>query len=216
VEVVPPPREPDAIGLAASTYAFARALGARVLALRLPTSLAVVLSIGALGVGALTHELSRSLAREPSPPISVPATAPATPHASELVPSMRFELDSAAAAPTAATPLLAPEPARQLVYKWRRMRREIFVPLAGDVRSHEHFRVGEPLGITIDLPNVPPPEKLERHAVRKPGVQRVDVGAGPARGTRIRVWATRPFDHYTVEATRDGIRITIPGPFRPQ
>jgi hypothetical protein len=129
---------------------------------------------------------------------------------------MRFELDTPRAAPIAAAPVLAAEPPRELVYKWRRLRREIFVPIAGDARALEHFRVGEPLGITVDLPNVPPPAKLERHAVKKPGVQRVDVGSGPARGTRIRVWATRPFNDYTVEATRDGIRIIIPGPFSSQ
>jgi hypothetical protein len=92
------------------------------------------------------------------------------------------------------------------------MRREIFVPLEGDLRSLEHFRVGEPLGITVDLPNAPPPAQLERHAVRRPGVQRVDVAAH-GRGTRIRVWATRPFDAYRVEPSRGGVRIILPGPF---
>ena len=70
------------------------------------------------------------------------------------------------------------------------------------------------------MPNLPPNltkeriEKLERHAVRRPGVQRVDV-MREGRGTRIRVWATRPFTDYSVEPAQGGVRITIPGPFTP-
>jgi len=208
VEVVPAPDEPAAIGLAASTYALARSLQSRVAALRLPTSLAVMLGVVALGAGALAHELS-----QPAPPLS-PQSITAQPIALAPAPEpvVDLVLGEPVLEPMAAVPPSSPAPQRELTFKWRRMRREIFVPLAGDVRSLQHFRVGEPLGITVDLPNAPPPAELERHAVRRPGVQRVDV-APQGGGTRIRVWATRPFDAYHVEPARGGVRIIIPGPF---
>lgn len=214
VEVVPAPHEPAATGLAASTYALARSLQSRVGALRLPTSLAVMLGMAALGAGALAHELSRPA----QPPSSQPSTAQPAASAARPEPVVDLVLGEPVIEPVAAKPQKIQAPprqvsaARELTFKWRRMRREIFVPLAGDLSSLEHFRVGEPLGITVDLPNAPPPAELERHAVRRPGVQRVDV-ARQGGGTRIRVWATRPFDAYRVEPARGGVRIVIPGPF---
>jgi hypothetical protein len=214
IEVVSTPNEPAGIGLAASAYALARSLQSRMGALRLPTSLAVMLGIAALGAGALAHELSRA----PSPPEGAPqhtaqpvATTPAV-QAARPEPSVALVLGDPVIEPGAIASESTEAPQRELTFKWRRMRREIFVPLEGELGSLQHFRVGEPLGITVDLPNVAPPDQLERHAVRKPGVQRVDI-APQGRGTRIRVWATRPFADYRVEPARGGVRIIIPGPF---
>lgn len=209
VEVMPLPHEPPGIGLAASTYALARSLQARVSGLRLPTSLAIVLGVSALGIGALAHELSRPAPGESETP--QPMIEPAAVYAARVEPGVDLVLGEPVIEPVAPDDGAA-SPPRELVYKWRKLRREIFVPLEGDARVIQHFRVGEPLGITVDLPNAAPPAQPERHMVRRPGVQRVDIAAY-GRGTRIRVWATRAFADYRVEPVRGGVRITIPGPF---
>jgi hypothetical protein len=209
IEVVSTPHEPAGIGLAASAYALARSLQSRMGALRLPTSLAVLLGVAALGAGALAHELSRPDApQHAAQPIAVTPSAPSA----RPEPSVELVLGEPVIEPVATTAESTGPPQRELTFKWRRMRREIFVPIEGELGALQHFRVGEPLGITVDLPNAAPPVKLERYAVRKPGVQRVDV-APQGRGARIRVWATRPFSDYRVEPARGGVRIIIPGPF---
>jgi len=213
VEVISVPHQPAPVGLAASTLALARSLQSRMGALRLPTSLAVLLGIAALGAGALAHELSRAPApREGAPQQAAqPIAAKPSAFAARPEPSIELVLGEPVIEPVVIEPETT-EPQRELTFKWRRMRREIFVPIEGELGALQHFRVGEPLGITVDLPNVAPPAAIERHAVRKPGVQRVDI-APQGRGTRIRVWATRPFSDYRVEPARGGIRVIIPGPF---
>jgi len=76
----------------------------------------------------------------------------------------------------------------------------------------QHYRIGSPLGIAIELPDAVGPSRSERHAVRRPGLRRVDISAHEG-GARIRVWASAPFDGYEVEPAEAGVRITIPGPF---
>jgi hypothetical protein len=207
VEVSAPPREPDDIGLAARAALFARKLTDRAAAFRLPTTAAIMLALGALSLGALAHELSRPQAPElvvsPSP---APVVAPV--HAAE--PAMDPGPDPIMMFPRSAAP--APT-TRELTFKWRKNRREIFIPIEGDLSRVHHFRVGEPAGVAIELPRATAPAALERYSVRRPGVQRVDIDP-EAGGARIRVWTSRPFADYRVEATRGGIRFTIPGPFK--
>jgi hypothetical protein len=99
-------------------------------------------------------------------------------------------------------------------FKWRRDRREIFVPLTGDLTRLHHFRISSPPGIAIEVPEGQGPMRVERFAVRRPGVHRVDVApsgsAQAAEGTKIRVWLKQPVDDYRVEATTSGVRVVLP------
>ena len=207
------PVEPSAIGLAARLRELTGSLGDRAASLRLPTAAAVLLAIGALGVGAMAHELSRpgaplttssEPASVPVPPAAPPVLEPAV-HDASPDPVMMF--------PRATALELVPAPSRELIYKWRKNRREIFIPLEGDLATRmQHFRVGEPEGVAIELPRASAPAALERYSVRRPGVQRVDIDPH-AGGARIRIWTSRPFEAYRVEAARGGVRFVIPGPF---
>lgn len=92
-------------------------------------------------------------------------------------------------------------------FKWRRDRSEIFVPLEGEAKGLHAFRVGKPLGISIDLPAAHGPLHAERYPVNHHGVRRVDVAPFES-GTRVRVWLSEPFD-YRLEAKPNGLRIVL-------
>jgi hypothetical protein len=205
VEVTTSPGELEPPAIAARVRELIDALQRRVARVRLPIPLAVALGVCALATGALTRELSQA-PRQAT--LAVPAEP--APRAQELPPVVTIAPLVEIEAPE---PTLAPAPSRELVYKWRKMRREIFIPIAGELGALEHYRIDTPAGIAIDLPATTVTTAQERYAVRRPGVSRVDI-TPRAEGTRIRVWVHAPFTDYRVEAVRGGLRFTLPGPFQ--
>lgn len=210
VEVAASPEEARPSALAARVRVWLQALHDRVTERRLPLPLAVLLGLCALVAGALTYELSRSPAREPLA-IRAPArkpTAAARPRDPVLTVAPAVEIEE----PEQSEP---PAASRELVYKWRRTRREIFIPIEGELGALKHYRIGTPAGVAIELPKSSTLERPERYAVRRPGVSRVDLTPTLA-GTRIRIWIHQPFEDYRVQAVRGGVRFTLPGPFAPR
>jgi len=113
----------------------------------------------------------------------------------------------------APAPVIEPVENRELIYKWRRMRREIFIPFEGELGAVKHYRVASPAGVAIELSTQATVAGPERYFVRRPGVSRVDI-ARNEYGTRIRILVHQPFDSYRVQAVRGGLRFTLPGPFQ--
>jgi hypothetical protein len=112
--------------------------------------------------------------------------------------------------PAVVSPL--PPPAAesfQPTFKWRRDRRELFVPLAGKLEALRHFRLRRPSGIAIDVPHARGAAGGARYPVRHPGVSRIDV-APWKNGTRIRIWVQQSFADYRLQTEPAGIRIILP------
>ena len=108
-----------------------------------------------------------------------------------------------------ARPLSLPTATFEPTYKWRRERRELFVPLAGTLDALRHFRLEQPSGIAIEIPHARGAAGGARYPVRHPGVSRIDVV--PWRdGSRIRIWVQQSFADYRLETEAGGIRIVLP------
>jgi AMIN domain len=83
------------------------------------------------------------------------------------------------------------------------------VPLDGAFDGLRHFRLREPDGIAIDLPNARGAASRQRYPVRHPGVSRIDVSPWGA-GTRLRIWVQQPFHAYDLDVEPGGLRIVLP------
>jgi hypothetical protein len=117
---------------------------------------------------------------------------------------------TAAPEPTGAAPAVAVDDQRfQPTFKWRRARRELFVPLAGSFDELRHFRLRDPHGIAIDVPHAHGAATRQRYPVRHPGVSRVDVSPW-GTGSRIRIWIHQAFHAYDLDAETGGLRIVLP------
>jgi len=152
-----------------------------------------------------------SRAKRAPVPIAPAEIAPAK-TAVSTEPKARLQPAEPIAEPSPA-PALAPPPAPdkrfQPTFKWRRERRELFVPLVGPFDAVRHYRLRNPDGIAIDVPHAHGDASRQRYPVRRPGVSRVDVSPWGS-GSRVRVWVHQPFDDYRLEAKAHGLRIVLP------
>ena len=94
-------------------------------------------------------------------------------------------------------------------FKWRRNRRELYLPLAGELGCMRHFRMHAPSGIAIDVPHAHGASARKRYPVLHPGVSRIDVVPWN-EGARIRIWISQPFADYRIEREAGGIRVVLP------
>jgi hypothetical protein len=94
-------------------------------------------------------------------------------------------------------------------FKWRRNRRELYLPLAGELDCMRHFRMRAPSGIAIDLPHARGAATRMRYPVPHPGVTRIDVVPWK-EGSRIRIWIAQPFADYRIEREANGLRVVLP------
>ena len=115
-----------------------------------------------------------------------------------------------ASAPVVSAPVAVADDARFAPrFKWRRDRRELFIPLDGALDSVRHFRMHAPSGIAIDAPHARGASQRMRYPVPPRGVSRVDVLPWKD-GSRVRIWIEQPFSEYRVERAAGGIRVVLP------
>lgn len=208
----------------------ARVQGSRARANRLLAILPTALTLGTLALGAVADHFVQRMLHEPAvvPARSAHAaheTKPVLAHPRiERTPLERAPTPTATTAaavptePTASAAIAGPaEQARVVVsdeaftpeFKWRRDRRELFLPLHGSLAGVRHFAMHSPPGIAINLPAAAGPSAGARVPVPHPGVSRIDLVPWE-HGTRIRIWTDGIIDDYRVEVVPGGLRVVLP------
>jgi hypothetical protein len=166
----------------------------------------MALALGALVLGAVAHDVVQRT-------LDAPAAEPIASHAH---PRALAKL-AVPAAPTATAPTAVPAAPTEPVaadepfvpeFKWRRDRRELFLPLRGSLEGMRHFPMSSPPGIAINLPDAGGPSAGARVPVPHPGVSRIDLVPWN-HGSRIRIWTDGIID-YRVEVVPGGLRVVLP------
>jgi hypothetical protein len=172
--------------------------------------LPIALALCALAVGAFAHGLVQRSFDQPRAALAVqsrrPDAAPAVAHAVGKPPSAQETLTALPVTrivPSGATTPFVP------TFKWRRDRRELFLPVGDSLAGMRHFAISSPPAIAINLPNAPAPHAGARVPVPHPGVSRIDVVPWQ-QGSRIRIWTDGIIADYRIEAVPGGLRVVLP------
>jgi hypothetical protein len=195
----------------------ARVQDSRARANRLLAILPTALTLATLALGAVADHLVQRMLHEPA---AAPARSAHASHETKPVPadarSERRPLESGPNSTTTAAAAVPTEHARVVSdeafkpeFKWRRDRRELFLPLRGSLARIRHFALHSPPGIAINLPDTAGPRTGARVPVPHPGVSRIDLVPWQ-HGTRIRIWTDGIIDDYRVEVVPGGLRVVLP------
>ena len=171
--------------------------------------LPIALALFALGIGAFAHGLVQRSFDQPRAALAVQSRR------SDPTPVVAHGAQTPKGAPA-----LTPLPVTRIVsaddtapfvptFKWRRDRRELFLPVGDSLAGMRHFAIKSPPAIAINLPNARAPRAGARVPVPHPGVSRIDVIPWQ-QGSRIRIWTDGTIADYRVEAVPGGLRVVLP------